>query len=572
MTTTTTTQTDIAAVEARAEAAASPQPGVAAVSRGLSEPRDYHAARWSEPLVFAYDVPGSRGVRIPSLPDELLAGLDASPEARVASTREIGLPSVAQAQVQRHFLRLSQETLGADLNVDIGQGTCTMKYSPKINEQFVRAPQASEIHPLQHESTVQGALQIIHELEGYLCEISGMDAVSLQAPAGSAAIFGNVSLVKAYHEARGESAQRTEIVTTVFSHPSNAATAKTLGYSVVTLYPGEDGLVSLEALRAVLSERTAAVLITNPEDTGIFNPEISEIVDAVHAVGALGVYDQANANGMLGITNARRAGFDICHFNLHKTFSTPHACGGPAAGAMCVTAEIEPFLPGPRVRERDGLYTLEDAGPQAVAPIRPFYGVVPNLIRAYAWIRALGGEGLRQVAEDAVLNNNYILARLRGEPGVVASYDVPGRLPIEQVRYSWQRLTDETGVTSAEIGSRMADFGFHYWTSHHPYIVPEPATIEPTESYSKAELDEYVNALMRVAAEARETPELVRSAPHRSSIHRVHEEAMSDPETWATSWRAYRRKYRGAGAPVPAHWTPPAGFEPRERPEKAFHR
>ena len=547
-------------------------PGVAAVEKGLSEPRDYRAARWSEPLIFAYDVPGSRGVRIPSPSPELLEGLAGSPEARAASDREIGLPEVAQAQVQRHFLRLSQETLGADLNVDIGQGTCTMKYSPKVNEQFVRAPEAAEIHPLQHESTVQGALQIVHDLEQYLCEISGMDAVSLQAPAGSAAIFGNVSLVKAYHASRGEAEQRTEIVTTVFSHPSNAATAKTLGYSVITLYPGEDGLVSLEALRAALSERTAAVLITNPEDTGIFNPEISEIVDAVHAVGALGVYDQANANGMLGITNARRAGFDICHFNLHKTFSTPHACGGPAAGAMCVTAEIEPFLPGPRVRERDGVYSLEEAGPQAVAPIRPFYGVVPNLIRAYAWIRALGGEGLRRVAEDAVLNNNYVLARLRDEPGVVASYDVPGRLPIEQVRYSWQRLADETGVTSAEIGGRMADYGFHYWTSHHPYIVPEPATIEPTESYSKAELDEYVNALIRVAGEARENPELVRTAPHRSSIHRVHEEAMSDPDTWATSWRAYTRKYAGAGAPVPDHWTPPAGFEARERPEKAFHR
>ncbi|TDP89046.1 glycine dehydrogenase (decarboxylating) beta subunit [Leucobacter luti] len=545
--------------------------GVPAVNRDISEAREYHAPRWSEPLIFAYDVPGSRGVHVPQLPAELRDRLEASGDTRVAPERSIGLPAVSQAQVQRHFLRLSQETLGADLNVDIGQGTCTMKYSPKVNEQFVRAAEAAEIHPLQDDSTTQGVLQILHELEQYLCEVSGMDAVSLQAPAGSAAIFGNVSVVKAYHAARGD-AQRTEIVTTVFSHPSNAATAKTLGYSVITLYPGDDGLVSLEALQSVLSERTAAVLITNPEDTGIYNPDISAIVDAVHAVGALGVYDQANANGILGITSARQAGFDICHFNLHKTFSTPHACGGPAAGAMCVTAELEPFLPGPRVKQRDSGYVWEDAGALAVAPIRPFYGVIPNLIRAYAWIRALGGTGLRQVAEDAVLNNNYILARLRDEPGVSASYDVPGRLPIEQVRYSWQKLSDETGITSAELGSRMADFGFHYWTSHHPYIVPEPATIEPTESYSKAELDQYVNALMRVAQEARENPEIVRTAPHRSSIHLVREHAMSDPETWATSWRAYQRKYVGVESPVPTHWTPPEGFEVRERPEKAFHR
>lgn len=546
-------------------------PGVPAVSRDLSAPRNYHAARWSEPLIFSYDVPGSRGIHVPQLPEALRERLAGSRESQVASQREIGLPAVSQAQVQRHFLRLSQETLGADLNVDIGQGTCTMKYSPKVNEQFVRAPEAAELHPLQDESTTQGVLQIIHDLEQYLCEISGMDAVSLQAPAGSAAIFGNVSLVKAYHASRKDTA-RTEIVTTVFSHPSNAATAKTLGYSVITLYPGDDGLVSLEALRAVLSERTAAVLITNPEDTGIFNPDISEIVEAVHEVGALGVYDQANANGVLGITSARQAGFDICHFNLHKTFSTPHACGGPAAGAMCVTEELAPFLPGPRVRERGGIYSLEEAGGLSVAPIRPFYGVVPNLIRAYAWIRAMGGQGLRQVAEDAVLNNNYILARLRDEPGVEASYDVPGRLPIEQVRYSWQKLADETGVTSAEIGGRMADFGFHYWTSHHPYLVPEPATIEPTESYSMAELDEYVNALKHVAQEARENPELVRTAPHRSSIHQVREQAMSDPDTWATSWRAYQRKYAGVGSELPVHWTPPAGFEARERPEKAYHR
>lgn len=550
----------------------SPNPGVPAVTKDISEPRNYHAARWAEPLIFGYDVPGSRGVHVPTLDSALRERLSASGDDRVASDRRIGLPSVSQAQVQRHFLRLSQETLGADLNVDIGQGTCTMKYSPKINEQFVRSPQAAELHPLQDQSTTQGVMQILYDLEQYLCEVSGMDAVSLQAPAGSAAIFGNVSMVKAYHASRGDAEKRTEIVTTVFSHPSNAATAKTLGYSVITLYPGDDGLVSLEALQSVLSERTAAVLITNPEDTGIYNPDIAEIVEAVHAVGALGVYDQANANGLLGITSARQAGFDICHFNLHKTFSTPHACGGPAAGAMCVTAELEPFLPGPRVRKTDAGYVWEQAGALAVSAVRPFYGVIPNLIRAYAWIRALGGEGLRQVAEDAVLNNNYILARLRDEPGVEASYDVPGRLPIEQVRYSWQKLTDETGVTSAELGSRMADYGFHFWTSHHPYIVPEPATIEPTESYSMAELDEYVNALKLVAQEARENPELVRTAPHRSSNHLVREQAMSDPDTWATSWRAYQRKYAGIGDPVPTHWVAPEGFEARERPEKAYHR
>jgi len=535
--------------------------------------RDYHAAQWDEPLIFDLHGDGQRGIQVPLAAPELRRALEESPEAAVrrdASPK--GLPEIGQAQVLRHFLRLSQETLGADLNVDIGQGTCTMKYSPKINELFAGSPKSVDLHPLQHESMTQGTLQILAELEEYLCEISGMDAVSLQAGAGSAAIYSNVKIVQAFHAHRGEAEQRDEIVTTIFSHPSNAATARTAGYKVITLYPGSDGLVDFDALKEVLSERTAAIMITNPEDTGIFNPRVADLVAAAHEVGALCVYDQANANGVLGITRARAAGFDLCHFNLHKTFSTPHACGGPAAGAIAATAELEPFLPGPRVRQTEGRYRLEPAGPLATAPARPFYGVIPNLIRAYAWIRALGGEGLREVAEIAVLNNNYVLHKLTEESGVSASYIVDGVPPIEQVRYSWAQLTQETGITTGEIGQRLADFGMHYWTSHHPYVVPEPATIEPTESYSRRELDEYVASLKQVAKEARETPEIVRTAPHRSSVHHIDPDTVTDPETWATSWRAYRRKYLESSDAVPAHWIASPDAPTKARPPKAFHR
>ena len=540
------------------------------LARSVEKPllRRYHAPRWDEPLIFQLSAEGHRGIEVPRVPEGSLNG---SPEAAFRRRTSPQLPQVGQSQLLRHYLRLSQETLGADLNVDIGQGTCTMKYSPKINERFAGSPQSVYTHPMQDESTMQGTLQILDELQSYIAEVSGMDAVSLQAGSGSAAIYGNVKIVQAYHADRGEADQRDEIVTTIFSHPSNAATAKTAGYKVITLYPDENGFPDLDALKSVISERTAALFITNPEDTGIFNPRITEYVDAVHSVGGLCVYDQANANGLLGIARAREAGFDLCHFNLHKTFSTPHACGGPAAGAIGATDALEPFLPGPRLVKGEEGYSWAARRDKATADIRPFYGVIPNLIRAYAWIRSLGAEGLREVAEIAVLNNNYLLAELLKIDGMTAPY-AEGQHRLEQVRYSWQELTDETGVSSGEIGARMADYGMHYWTSHHPYIVPEPVTLEPTESYSKRELDEYIESLRHTAAEARTSPDIVRTAPHRSGIHTIDVDATTDPETWATSWRAYRRKYQGETMPEVPRWEAPEDLPVRPRAPKAHHR
>ena len=530
--------------------------------------RNYQAPRWDEPLIHELSNEGERGL-IPPAP---IADLDqVSPESFVRRSDSPELPEIAQGQLMRHFLRLSQETLGADLNVDIGQGTCTMKYSPKVNERATGSPLSRGAHPRQDETTVQGTLQILHELESYLAEVSGMDAVSLQAGSGSAAIFGNVSIVRAYHEDRGEADQRDEIITTIYSHPSNAATAKTLGYKVITLWPDERGFPDLDALKSVISERTAALFITNPEDTGIFNPRITEYVEAVHEVGGVTVYDQANANGLLGIARAREAGFDLCHFNLHKTFSTPHACGGPAAGAIGATDALAPYLPGRRVVKNETGYAFAPRSEKAVADIRPFHGVIPNLIRAYAWIRALGPDGMREVSDIAVLNNNYVMTRVLEIEGASAPY-AKGQRRVEQVRYSWEELTNETGVTSSELGARMADYGFHYWTSHHPYVVPEPLTLEPTESYSKKELDEYIDALARTVAEARSNPEVVKSAPHRSSIHTVDVDVTTEPETWATSWRAFRRKYRGEQFPSVPRWQAPANLPQKERAPKAHHR
>ncbi|RME82893.1 MAG: glycine dehydrogenase subunit 2, partial [Caldilineae bacterium] len=498
--------------------------------------RRFHQARWDEPIIFELSQPGQRGLLVPPPEPEMRAQvgdpLDTIPPA-LHRRRPPALPELAQPQVLRHYLRLSQETLGADLIVDAGQGTCTMKYSPKVHERLARLPQMAELHPLQDEATVQGILEIMYRFEQILKAISGMDRFSLQPQAGSAAIYANASMVRAYHAARGEAEQRDEIITTLFSHPSDAAAAAAAGFKVVILYPeGEQGYPSVEALKAAVSERTAGLFITNPEDTGIFNPHIADFTRIVHEAGGLCVYDQANANGILGITRAREAGFDLCHFNLHKTFSSPHGSGGPGAGAVGVTAELEPFLPVPVVEYDGERYYLDYDRLQSIGKVAMFYGNVPVVLRSYAWVMSLGAEGLREVAEVAVLNNNYLLEKIRAIRGADAPF-APGRRRIEQVRYSWQALAEETGVHTEDLGRRAADFGVQYWLSHHPWYVPEPVTLEPTESYTRAELDEYAAILAQAATEAYEDPEFVRNAPHRSTIHRLDPAPLDDPELWA---------------------------------------
>ena len=516
---------------------------------GKPKLRRFHQARWDEPIIFELSREGQRGILVPEVEDEIrdrVGDVMATLPEYMRRKRPPKLPELSQPQVLRHYARLSQENLGTDLNIDVGQGTCTMKYSPKINEQLARMPKMADIHPLQDEATVQGILEVMYRFEEILKEISGLDRFSLQPGAGSAAIYTNVSIIRAYHESRGEGGQRDEIITTIFSHPSNAACAKTAGYKIITLYPDEDGYPDLEALKAAVSERTAGLLMTNPEDTGIFNPKIQEFVELVHEAGGLCFYDQANANGILGITRARDAGFDLCHFNLHKTFSSPHGCGGPAVGATGMTEELAKFLPVPVVEFDGSRYHLNYDLPDSIGKIGPFYGVAPVVLRAYAWVMSLGAEGLREVAGIAVLNNNYLLKKMLEIPGVTVPY-AKGKRRIEQVRYSWEELARDSGVHSEEIGLRAADFGVHYWTSHHPFVVPEPCTLEPTESYSRDELDEYAAILAHVAAEARTNPELVKSAPHNSTIHTIDHAPLDDPSQWAMTWRAYRRKVREGG-------------------------
>jgi len=506
--------------------------------------RNFHQAKWDEPVIFELSNKGERGILFPEIEKEIEMdigdGISNLPKNMVRE-QPPNLPELSQMQVLKHYLRLSQQTLGADLNVDIGQGTCTMKYSPKINEKLATSSKFTELHPSQDETTVQGILEIIYKLDLFLREISGLDKFTFQPSGGSQAIYAIASIIHAHHEASGESEKRDEIITTMFSHPSDSAAPIVKGYKIINIYPNEDGLPAVEALEKAVSNRTAGLLITNPEDTGIFNPKIREFTRIVHEVGGVCGYDQANANGILGITRAKEAGFDLCFFNLHKTFSSPHGCGGPAAGALGVTEEFIKYLPTPLVEFDESKYFFNYDVPRSIGKVRAFYGVVPAILKAYSWIMSLGSKGLKEVSEVAVLNNNYLLKKVLELRGASAPY-AEGRHRIEQVRYSWDELYRETGVTTEDITCRMVDYGFHMWSSHHPFIVPQPFTLEPTESYSKAEIDEYIAGLKKVVEEAYENPEIVKTAPHRSVVHKINTDSLNDPARWAITWRAYLKK------------------------------
>lgn len=511
-----------------------------------NRPRQVQQARWNEPIILEQGSDGERGLDFPAVEPEVAAvagdPLAELPEA-LRRTRPPALPQLSQHQVLRHFLRLSQETMGVDVSVDAGLGTCTMKYSPRMHERLVRSPQVADLHPRQDPDQVQGILEVVHRFEQVMREISGLDRFTFQPGGGAHGIHTNASIIRAYHEQRGEADQRDEIITTVFSHPADAACPAVAGYKVVTLYPGEDGYPDVEALRAAVSERTAGLMITNPEDTGLFNPLIDRFTEIVHDAGGLCAYDQANANGLLGIARAREAGFDLCQFNLHKTFSAPHCSMGMACAAVGASAELERFLPVPTIELRDGRYVLDHDRPDSIGKVRSFVGVPATVLRAYAWVRSLGPDGLRQVAETAVLNNNYLRARLAEIPGLDVSYPASPHPRLEQIRYSWEGLTEETGVATDALSRRSGDFGAtQFFSSHHPWLVAQPMTLEPAESFSKADLDEYAASLAQVAHEARTDPELVRTAPHRTAVRRFDEAALDDPARRASTWRAHLRK------------------------------
>jgi glycine dehydrogenase subunit 2 len=507
----------------------------------------FHQASWAEPLIYELSVEGRRGIRVPKVDPEIRAVAGETTEVLPRTLRRSvrpELPELSQVEVLRHYLRLSQETLGSGMVADMGMATATMKYNPIVNETFVRSPAVAGLHPRQPAQTAQGMLEIMCRLEQMLVAISGMARFSFQPRAGSAAIYTNAAIIRAYHAEKGD-AHRDEIITTVFSHPSDAACPSTAGFRIITLYPDSTGYPSVESLKAAISERTAGIMLTNPDDTGIFNPRIREFVDSVHEAGGLCAYDQANANGLLGIARAGDAGFDMCHFNLHKTFSTPHASGGPASGTVGVATHLVPFLPQPTAHwdEKTGKYAFEGGNKRSIGRVGSFHGVAANFVRAYAWVMAHGAEWLKRAAEISVLNNNYLLAQMLEINGVTAPFG-DGSPRIDQVRYSWDELAKETGFTSEDLARRAVDFGMHFFLSHHPFVVPNPATVEPTESATMADLDNHAARWVQLAHEARHRSELIETAPRNTPIHAIDPSPLDDPGAWAITWRAYLRKHR----------------------------
>ena len=467
------------------------------------------------PTLFERSRPGRGGGKVPHPPKDALARIPASALRAVAPR----LPEIAEPELSRHYVNLSHLNYSVDTGL-YPLGSCTMKYNPKIDEWAARLPGFASLHPLAPDATAQGTLQLLWELESFLAEVGGMKAVTLQPSAGAQGELTGILMIRAYHRSRGDYA-RTDVIVPDTAHGTNPATASMAGFRTIEIPSAFDGGVDLDAFRAVLGPTTAAVMITNPSTVGLFEARIGELLEAVHAAGALAYMDGANLNAIMGRFKPGEAGFDVMHINVHKTFSTPHGGGGPGAGPVGVGEKLLPFLPWPRVlREPDGTFRTERQGerPESIGRMRAFAGSTGVLVRAYAYIRAHGAAGLREVSEDAVLAANYLKSRLDG------LLDIPfERHCMHEFVASAATLKAETGVKTLDIAKRLIDYGYHPPTIYFPHAVEEALLIEPTETETRETLDAFVEALYAIVAEARTEPELLYSAPHYSPVRRLDE-------------------------------------------------
>lgn len=505
---------------------------------------EFHAAKWDEPVVMELGRPGGRGQHFPDPEDEVASavGTDLIPDSMARQDRP-ELPEITEFETQRHYLHLSQMTLGM-MGVSLF-GTCTMKYNSKTAEFATLRPELAAVHPYQHPDTLQGVLEIIHDTDGMLRSLSGMDQFIFQAGGGANAAYTMACVARAYWADRGLLGERTEMVTSVQAHPCNPATAAAAGFKVVNLPLEENGYPSLDALKAAVSDKTALIMINNPDDMGIYNPEIKEWVRIAKEAGALCFYDHANFNGVMGKLSARELGFDACMFMLHKTFGAPKAGGGPAVGAFGCTNDLAAYLPTPVVVKSDYGYLLDEDRPKSMGKIREYWGNVPQVVKAYAWTRAMGAEGIELGADISVVANNYMDKRLSRIPGLaISNPDVPMRR-MEMTRWSLGPIAEETGVGTVDFANRMADYGIDpWWMSHEPWIVAEPFTPEAGELWSKEDIDLWIDVVAKICEEARSDPEMVKSAPHNQAIAQVQGDAFEDPAKWAMTWRAWKLKQR----------------------------
>ena len=422
------------------------------------------------------------------------------------------LPNIPESDVIRHFTRLASMNFGVD-NGPYPLGSCTMKYNPKYADRVASLQSFTDVHPYQDGSTVQGTLEMMYEMERKLAKIAGMDSVTLQPAAGAHGEFAAMLIVKKYHEKNGE--ERNEVIVPDSAHGTNPASAALAGYKVIEIPSAADGSVNMDALKAAISKRTAAFMLTNPNTLGIFDRNIKEIAKIVHGAGALMYYDGANLNAIMGVTTPGDMDFDIVHFNIHKTFASPHGGGGPGSGPVGVKNKLMPYLPSPVIRKIKDKYVLEDNGELSIGKVRAFYGNVNVILRGYAYILRMGSEGLKEATIKAVLNSNYLKELIKGV------YEIPyGNLKKHEFVASASRLRKEKGIKALDVAKRMIDHGIHPPTIYFPMLVDEAMMIEPTEDCSKEDLDKMAEVLIKIA---NEDPKTVIGAPYNSSVSRVDE-------------------------------------------------
>lgn len=425
--------------------------------------------------------------------------------------KTLNLPMLPESEVVRHYTHLSQMNYGIDTGI-YPLGSCTMKYNPKISEEISNWDRVTQVHPYQDDTTIQGSLQILFELEKLLCFITGMDSFTLQPAAGAHGELLGMLITQAYHKENGE--KRDEVIISDSAHGTNPASAKMAGYTVIEI-PSYEGVVDLDALMNVLSSKTAAFMLTNPNTLGIFEKDILKISSEVKKAGALLYYDGANMNAIMGKARPGDMGFDIVHLNLHKTFAAPHGGGGPGAGPVGVTKDLEKFLPIPRIR-RDKKFFFSYEHPYSLGKISHFYGNFPVLLKAYIYIVMNGGDGLTKITERAVCNANYMLNKLKN-----SNYIIPFRRKrLHEFVASAIHLKREKGIRAMDIAKRLMDYGFHPPTVYFPLIVDEALMIEPTETETRKSLDDYIDALIKIS---REDPSIVQTAPHHTSFQRIDE-------------------------------------------------
>ncbi|MBA2384624.1 MAG: aminomethyl-transferring glycine dehydrogenase subunit GcvPB [Actinobacteria bacterium] len=436
--------------------------------------------------------------------------------AELARAEPPRLPELAEPELVRHFTELSTRNFGIDTGF-YPLGSCTMKHNPRVNERLVMLPGFRDLHPHQEEEGAQGALELMWRLQEILKEIAGLDACSLQPAAGSQGELTGLMLMRAYFEDLGEGDRRDTIVTADTAHGTNPASVTMAGYKLEKVGTDARGNLDLDDLRAKVNERTAGLMLTNPSTLGLFDESIEEVAAIFHDAGSLLYYDGANLNAVCGISRPGDMGFDIVHINLHKTFAQPHGGGGPGGGPIVVRDRLEPFLPVPAVVTDGERFRLDFDRPKSIGKVRGFGGPFGVFVRSYAYIRAYG-PALREMSEVAVLNANYLLARLRD------AYDLPyDRLCMHEFVLSARTLKREHGITALDVAKRLMDYGFHPPTIYFPLVVPEALMIEPTETEPKERLDAFADAMLAIAAEAAEHPELLKEAPHSRPVRRLDE-------------------------------------------------